>query len=156
MKRKPHSMNKRMTSATGALLSQYGVCVVNIDPAGRQGLMSWKSLKNVRHTPAMAAAVCDYAHAWVIYIGAMCVDNHGVRYLKGTEIQPVGRHRSDALSGVIEQHYRKLMSECNTAHIVGSGWIANPSGVSLSEAQAYGIFEAAGGWSADNVATEAA
>lgn len=144
--RKKHNMTKRMETASAALLRQNGVCVVNIDPDNRQGLMSWKSLKNVRHSAVMAGAICDYAHLWVIWIGVFCVDQKGDRYLKGVEVEPVGRHKAEALSEVIEHHYKALIAECNPAHIVGSGWIANPYGSSLTEAQAYAVFEAAGGW----------
>lgn len=148
--RKPHNMHKRMATASASLLRQHGVCVVNIDPANRQGLMSWKSLKNVRHSRVMANAVCDYAHAWVIYIGAFCVSPSGERYLKSVEIAPVGRYKSDALADVIEHHYRALIKECNATHVKGSGWIANPCDVSLTEEQAFAVFDAAGGWSPDN------
>lgn len=156
MTRKPHNMQKRMTTSSASLLRQHGVCVVNIDPAGRQGLMSWKSLKNVRHSQVVANAVCDYAHQWVIYIGAFCVDHNGDRYLKSVEVAPVSRYKAGSLEEVIEHHYRELVSECNATHVVGSGWIALPYAIELSEAQAYTVFDAAGGWSADNVATEAA
>ncbi|WP_288080628.1 hypothetical protein [Pseudomonas sp.] len=151
-KRKSHNMAKRMQTASASILRQHGVCVVNIDPANRQGLMSYKSLKNVRHGRVMANAICDYAHTWVIYIGAFCVDQYGHRYLKSTEIAPVGRHKSDDLADVLEQHYRELVKGCNPMQTVGSGWIANPCDVSLTEAQAFAVFEAAGGWSSENVA----
>lgn len=156
MKRKPHNMQKRMTAASASLLRQHGVCVVNIDPANRQGLMSRKSLKNVRHSQAMANAVCDYAHQWVIYIGAFCIYQNGDRYLKSVEVAPVARYKSSSLDEVIEHHYRELVSECNATHVVGSGWIALPYAIELSEEQAYAVFDAAGGWSSDNVVTEAA
>lgn len=152
MKRKAHSMQKRMTNSSASLLRQNGVCVVNIDPANRQGLMSWKTIKNVRHSQVMANAVCDYAHDWTIYIGAFCVGSHGNRYLKSLEIAPAARYKSDALTEVIEHHYRELLSECNAMHIHGSGWIALPYAIELTEAQAYAVFDAAGGWSAANVA----
>lgn len=150
-KRKPHNMAKRMQTASASLLRKHGVCVVNIDPINRQGLMSYKSLKNVRHSRVMANAICDYAHAWVIYIGAFCVDQYGQCYLKSTEIAPVGRYKSDDLADVIEHHYRELIKGCNPMQTVGSGWIANPCDVSLTEAQAFAVFEAAGGWSDENV-----
>lgn len=150
-KRPKHSMAKRMQTASASILRQHGVCVVNIDPSNRQGLMSYKSLKNVRHSRVMANAICDYAHAWVIYIGAFCIDWQGNRYLKSTEIAPVGRYKSDDLADVIEHHYRELINGCNPMQTVGSGWIANPCDVSLTEAQAFAVFEAAGGWSDENV-----
>lgn len=156
MTRKAHNMQKRMTTSSASLLRQHGVCVVNIDPSNRQGLMSWKSLKNVRHSQVMANAVCDYAHQWVIYIGAFCVDQKGDRYLKSVEVAPIARYKASSLEEVIEHHYRELVSECNATHVVGSGWIALPYAIELSEEQAYVVFDAAGGWASDNVAAEAA
>lgn len=150
-KRKPHNMHKRMQSSTGALLRQHGVCVVNIDPSNRQGLISMKTLKNVRHSRQMANAVCDYAHEWVIYIGVMCIDQTGLKYMKSVEVAPLGRYKSDTLADVIETHYKQLIGECNPLHIVASGWIANPSGVELDEASAARIFEAAGVWTDENI-----
>lgn len=150
--RKKHNMAKRMQVATSALLRQHGVCVVNIDPIHRQGLMSWKTLKNVRHIRQMANAICDYAHEWVIYIGAMCRDQLGQEYIKQVEIAPIGRYKSDDLADVIESQYKALLETCNRLHVVGSGWIANPCGVSLTEDQAAKIFEAAGAWSPENIA----
>lgn len=146
MTRKSHNMQKRMATASASLLRQNGVCVVNIDPANRQGLMSWKSLKNVRHSPTMANAVCDYAHQWVIYIGAFCIDQNGDRYLKSVEVAPVARYKSESLADVIDHHYRALISECNATQVRGSGWIALPYAIEMSEEQAYAVFEAAGGW----------
>ena len=104
----------------------------------------------------MANAVCDYAHQWVIYIGALWVDRKGDRYLKSVEVAPVARYKSESLADVIDHHYRALISECNATHVRGSGWIALPYAIELSEEQAYAVFEAAGGWGSDNVATEAA
>lgn len=141
-----------MQTATAALLRQNGVCVVNIDPIHRQGLMSWKSLKNVRHSRQMAEAICDYAHNWVIYIGAMCRDQFGQEYMKPVEVAPLGRYKSDDLADVIESQYKALLDTCNRQHVVGSGWIANPCGVSLTEYEAAQVFHAAGAWSPENVA----
>lgn len=121
-KRKPHNMHKRMAASSAAILRQHGVCVVSIDPSNRQGLMSWKSLKNVRHGRVMANAICDYSHEWVVYIAVMCVDQSGTRYMRSCEIAPSGRHRSDDLSGAIEEHYRAQIGDCNQNHIVASGW----------------------------------
>lgn len=151
MTRKPHNMQKRMTNSSASLLRQHGVCVVNIDPSNRQGLMSWNTLKNVRHSQVMANAICDYAHQWSIYIGAFCVDAQGNRYLKSVEVAPVARYKSESLADVIEHHYKALVKECNATHVVGSGWIAFPYAIELSESNAYAVFEAAGGWSPDNV-----
>ncbi|WP_434456546.1 hypothetical protein JQR85_13735 [Stutzerimonas urumqiensis] len=136
----------RLERLSRAIVRQFRVAVVNIDPEGRQGLVDWKTCKNIAPSRQIAEAVCDIAHRWVIYIGAFCVDHQGRRYLKSTEIAPVGIYKSDSLAGVLEEHYRALVAGCNPQHIVGSGWIANPGGISLDEEQAYRIFDACGAW----------
>jgi hypothetical protein len=146
-KRKPNNMRTRLERFSRSVLRQYRVAVVNIDPAGRQGLIDYGTAKNIAPGRHVADAVCDIAHPWVIYIGAFCVDQNGQRYIKATEIAPQGIYRSDALADVMEEHYRALLDTCNPAHVIGSGWIANPNGVSLTEEQADRIFEACGAWS---------
>lgn len=145
-KRKPHNRALRMERACKALLSFNYVAVVNIDPSGRQGLVNWKNCKSIRPGQQIANAVCDYAHAWVIYLSALCIDQAGQRYIKSVEVAPQGIYKSDDLADVIEQSYRGLLDTCNPQHVVASGWIANPSGVSLKEEQAARIFDAVGAW----------
>lgn len=150
-KRKPNNMRKRIANASEALLRYHGVCVVNIDPSGKQGLMSWKSMKNVRPSQAMANAICDYAREWAIVFCAMCQDQKGERYMKMAEAFPKGRYLAADLEGVIEDGYRELCNECNPAHLKASGWIALPVGHSLFADDAYRIMEAAGVWSEENL-----
>lgn len=145
-KRKPNNMHARLERFSRSVLRQYRVAVVNIDPAGRQGLIDYVTAKNIAPGRRVADAVCDIAHPWVIYIGAFCVDQNGQRYVKAVEVAPQGIYRSDDLKDVIEENYRALIGECNPKHLIGSGWIANPNGVSLSEEQADQIFEACGAW----------
>ena len=145
-KRKPNNPRARVERFSRAVLRQHRVAVVNIDPAGWQGLVDYGTCKNVKHGRLVADAVCDIAHPWVIYLAAFCRDLQGKRYIKAREIAPQGIYRSDSLTEVIEEHYRALRDTCNPAHLIGSGWIANPSGASLDEAQADRIFEACGAW----------
>lgn len=136
----------RFERVSRAILRQFRVAVVNIDPEGRQGLVDWKTAKNIAPTPKIATAVCDLAHRWVIYIGAFCVDDQGNRYMRSTEIAPEGIYRSDSLAEVLEHCYRELLSGCNPNHKIGSGWIAVPGGKGLDEDQAYRVFDACGAW----------
>lgn len=145
-KRKPNNMHARLERFSRSVLRQYRVAVVNIDPAGRQGLIDYGTAKNIAPGRHIADAVCDIAHPWVIYIGAFCIDQSGQRYVKAVEVAPQGIYRSDDLKNVIEENYRALIGECNPKHLIGSGWIANPNDVSLSEEQADRIFEACGAW----------
>ncbi|MCY1306978.1 hypothetical protein D9M70_568700 [compost metagenome] len=151
-KRKPHNMHARMARSCRAVLSTNHVAVVNIDPSGRQGMVNWKNCKSIRPGQQIANAVCDYAHAWVIYLSALCIDQFGKRYIKSVEVAPQGVYRSDDLADVIEQSYRGLLDTCNPQHVVASGWIANPSGVSLDEEQAARVYDAVGAWKQQEVA----
>ena len=46
-KRKPHNIRTRIERSCRALLSSNHVAVVNIDPSGLQGMINYKSLKNI-------------------------------------------------------------------------------------------------------------
>jgi hypothetical protein len=122
------------------------VAVVNIDPSGLQGLINWKNAKSIAPGQAIADAVCDIPHRWVIYFSALCIDQFGQRYIKSQEVAPQGMYLSEQITDVIETYYRELLDGCNPLHIVGSGWIANPCGASLDEEQAARIFDVVGAW----------
>lgn len=146
--RKPHNHRARIERASRALLSSNHVAVVNVDPGARQGMMNWKAVKNIPPGRALANAMCDIPHRWSIYVAAMCVDQAGQRYMKSVEVAPQGIYLAAHLTDVIEAYYSEIRSGCNQAHMVGSGWIAIPADVTLDEAQAFRIFEEAGGWNA--------
>lgn len=150
-KRKPNNTRARLERACRALLSTNHVAVVNIDPVGRQFLINWKSAKKIV-SRQVVDAVCDMPNRWCIYFSVFCVDQFGSRYYKSVEIAPQGLYLSTHLDGVIEDHYRALIDDCNPKHVVGSGWIANPCGVSLDEEQAARIFDAVNAWPAREVA----
>lgn len=149
--RKPHNRRTRLERACRALLSTNHVAVVNIDPVGRQFLINWKSAKTIV-SRQVVDAVCDMPNRWCIYFSVFCTDQRGIRYSKSVEIAPQGLYLSTHLDGVIEEHYRALIAECNPNHVVGSGWIANPCSVSLDEAQAARIFDAVNAWPAREAA----
>ena len=46
-KRKPHSLQARIARSCRSLLATNHVAVVNIEPSGRQGMINYKSLKNI-------------------------------------------------------------------------------------------------------------
>lgn len=145
-RRKPNNPHARVERFSRAILRQFRVAVVNIDPSGRQGMIDYGTAKSIPPGQRIADAVCDIAHPWVIYFGVFCRDQLGQQYIKAREVAPQGIYKSDSLADVIEEHYRALIDSCNPAHVIGSDWIANPSGVSLDEAQAARIFEAVGAW----------
>ncbi|WP_339514508.1 hypothetical protein [Pseudomonas sp. RL_15y_Pfl2_60] len=144
--RRPYNRRRRLERNLRAILSTNYVAVVNIDPSGKQGLINYKSAKSIAPGQAIADAVCDIPHHWVIYFSALCIDQAGQRYIKSSEVEPQGVYRADQITDVIETYYRQLVNECNQQHLVGSGWIANPCGASLDEEQAAKIYDAVGAW----------
>lgn len=151
--RKPNNNRARLERARRAALRQSKLVVYNLDPQGRQGFANWETGVKYRPSRHVAEAIFEESHRWVIYISAFCQRPDGQRYYKSVEIAPDGIYHTDALVGVLEEHYRALLDGCNPVHLVGSGWLANPCGYSLSEAQAAKIFDAVGAWPAVTVTT---
>lgn len=145
--RKPHNMRARLERNCRALVRTNHAAVINIDPAGGQHLVNWKTGALIKSRP-MVDAVCDFAHPWCIYISALCIDQLGQRYIKSTEVAPQGVYLAGQLTEVIEAFYRQHLDDCNKQHIVSSGWIAIPNSVTLDEAQAARLYDAVGAWSA--------
>ncbi|MFJ3117864.1 hypothetical protein ACIPI6_15115 [Pseudomonas protegens] len=143
--RKPNNSRARVERSCRGLVRTNHVAVVNIDPSGRQGMINYKSLKNIA-PGKIGQAVCGIPHRWTIYMSAMCLDTRGNRYSKSIELAPEGVYLSDHLEEVIEHCYMKLRAEANQAQMVASGWIAIPDTVSLDEEHAARIFEAVGAW----------
>lgn len=144
-KRKPSNRRAQIERACRALVSVNHVCVVNIDPSGKQGLINYKSVKNI--APGhIGNAICDVPHQWTIYLAVMCVGADRNRYTKSIEVYPQGNYLARHLEEVIEHCYKELTSSANPAHVVASGWIAIPKRVTLEEEQAARIFEAVGAW----------
>lgn len=144
-KRKPNNSRARVERACRGLVRTNHVAVVNIDPSGRQGMINYRSLKNIA-PGKIGQAVCGVPHRWTIYMSTMCLDARGDRYSKSIELAPDGIYLSDHLENVIEHCYMKLRAEANQAQLVASGWIAIPDDVSLDEEHAARIFEAVGAW----------
>lgn len=149
--RKKNNMQARIERSCRALLSTNHVAVVNIDPSGRQGMINYKSFKNIA-PGKIGQAVCGLSHRWTIYISVMCLDARGDRYTKSVEVAPDGVYLSDHLADVIEHCYKELRASANPTQIVASGWIAIPESVSLDEAHAALIFEAVGAWNQQKIA----
>ncbi len=145
--RKPHNMRTRLERTSRALVRTNHAAVINIDPAGRQHLLNWKTGKQIKSRP-MVDAVCDFAHPWCIYISALCIDYFGKRYIKSIEAAPQGVYLATQLTDVIETCYREHISDCNPTHVVASAWIAIPNSVTLDEAQAARLYDAVGAWPA--------
>ena len=150
-KRKTHNLQARIARSCRSLLASNHVAVVNIDPSGRQGMINYKSLKNIA-PGKIWQAVCDIAHRWTIYLSVLCIDTRGDRYSKSIEVVPDGVYLSDHLEDVIEHCYKQLRDAANQNQMVASGWIAIPESISLEEDHAARIFEAVGAWNQQKVA----
>ena len=150
-KRKPHNLKARIDRSCRALLATNHVAVVNLDPSGYQGMINYKSLKNIA-PGKIGQAVCGIAHRWTIYLSVLCIDAQGDRYSKSVEIAPNGVYLSDHLEDVIEHCYKQLRDAANQNQMVASGWIAITESISLEEDHAARIFEAAGAWNQQKVA----
>jgi hypothetical protein len=143
--RKKHNLRARIERSCRSLLSTNHVCVVNIDPSGRQWMFNWKTARVIR-SRQIVDAIFDVPHRWTIYISGMCIDQVGSEYLKSVEIAPDGMYLASQLTEAIEHYYTELRDSCNPKHLVAYGWIAVPAAVSLDEAQAAKVFAAAGAW----------
>ncbi|WP_339477371.1 hypothetical protein [Pseudomonas sp. RL_5y_Pfl2_69] len=150
-KRKPHSLQARIARSCRSLLASNHVAVVNIDPSGRQGMINYKSLKNIA-PGRIGQAVCGIAHCWTIYLSVHCIDARGDRYSKSIEVAPDGVYLSDHIEDVIEHCYKQLRETANQNQMVASGWIAIPESISLEEDHAARLFEAVGAWRQHKVA----
>lgn len=147
-KRKPNNPRARLERLSRSLLAQSKIAFYNLDPGGKQGLINWVSGKKYLPTERVVDALLGIAHKWVIYISAFCRDQHGKRYCKSIEIAPQGIYRHDQLADALREHYLELLDSCNPSHLIGSGWVANPCGASLTEAQAEKLFDVCGVWNA--------
>jgi len=71
---------------------------------------------------------------------------------KSVEDAPQGNYLAAHIEDVIEETYEDLVTESNPTHRVGSGWIAIPFEVSLTEEQAAWVFDTVGVWSQQKAA----
>lgn len=140
-----------MQRSCQSLLASNHVAVVNIDPSGKQIMVSHKTCKQIRSVQ-VANALFEYAYPWTIYIAGMCRSEATGEYLKSVEVCPVGIHKVESLTEVIEHHYLELRATCNAQHLVASGWIAVPASTSLDEELAAKLFAMAGAWNQVKVA----
>ena len=145
MSLKPAKRKAQVDRALQAVLGSNHICVVCLDPSGVQLLMNWKTGRVITPSPQLVHAVHGIAHRWTICVASLCEWDRG-RYVKSTEVKPVGVHRADRMAEVIEPFYRQVIQDSNPNHRVGSGWIAVPKDVEMDEGQVFDIFESAKGW----------
>lgn len=151
--RKPNNAKARMARNCRAFLSRHQVAAVNIDREAHPDLVDQRLISLLDGLPIardqlkpVASAFCDFSYSWTVYISVLCRDQLGTQYIKSEEIALASICRAEQLTEVLEHFCTKLRDGCNRRHIVGSAWIANPCGVSLSEEQAAHIYDVTGAW----------
>lgn len=79
---------------------------------------------------------------WTVYLRALCIGQFGKRHIKSVEIAPQDIYLAEQPTDPIGAHQKAPIDECNPIHLMGSGWIAIPSAVSLDKEQAARVFDA--------------
>lgn len=143
--RKKHNFKARMERACRALLKTNYACVANVEPRDQQVMLHWKNCTQIRSVE-VANALCEIAHTWTIYVSVFCQMPDGQQYAKSLQFTTKGMHKVAALDGLIEQHHAEVCASANKAHIIGSGWLAIPEAIDLTEEQANKVFKAMGAW----------
>lgn len=151
--RKPNNAKARLARNCRAFLNRHQVAAVNIDRDAHPDLIDQRLISLLDGLPIardqlkpVASAFCDFPYSWTVYISVLCRDQHGTQYIKSEEIALSSICRAEQLTEVLEHFCTRLRDGCNLRHIVGSAWIANPCGVSLSEEQAAHIYDVTGAW----------
>lgn len=144
-KRKPCNRRAQIDRARRALVRTNYAAVVDVEPPDRQIMMNWKNCKQICSRPVVDA-LCDIAHRWTVHIAVFCQEPSGAQYSKATEFTTTGVHLLKGLEALIIEKHAEVCASANQKHVIGSGWLAIPDQVSLTEAQANAIFSAMGVW----------
>lgn len=143
--RKKHSLRLRIERSSRSLLKTHHVAVANVEPRNVQIMINWKTCKQIRSLP-VANALCDIPHRWTIYVSVFCYAPGAGKYSKSIEFTPAGMHLVADLEDVMAAKHAELVETANKLHVIGSGWIAIPNDISLTEAEADQVFTAMGVW----------
>jgi hypothetical protein len=143
--RKACNRRVQIDRARRALVRTNHAAVANVEPGDIQVMVNWKTCKQIRSRD-VADALCDLAHCWTVYIAVFCQDLAGAQYSKATEFTTAGIHLVANLEGLMIEKHAEVCASANQKHVIGSGWIAVPDQVSLTEAQANAVFTAMGVW----------
>ncbi|GFM73786.1 hypothetical protein PSCICL_47780 [Pseudomonas cichorii] len=143
--RKPCNRRVQIDRARRALVRTNHAAVVNVEPGDIQIMLNWKNCKQICSRP-VADALCDLAHAWTVYIAVFCQEPGGVQYSKASEFTTKGAHLVANLEQLMINTHAEVCASANQKYVIGSGWIAIPDRISLTEAQANAVFSAMGVW----------
>ncbi|MBX8474109.1 hypothetical protein K5D38_04895 [Pseudomonas cichorii] len=143
--RKPCNRRVQVDRARRALVRTNHAAVVNVEPGDIQIMLNWKNCKQICSRP-VADALCDLAHIWTVYIAVFCQEPGGVQYSKASEFTTNGAHLVANLEQLMIKSHAEVRASANQKYVIGSGWIAIPDRISLTEAQANAVFSAMGVW----------
>lgn len=143
--RKPCNRRAQIDRARRALVRTNHAAVANVEPGDIQIMVNWKTCKQICSLP-VANALCDIAHRWTIYIAVFCQEPGGAQYSKATEFTTAGPHLVANLEALMIEKHAEVCASANQKHVIGSGWIAVPDQISLTEPQANAVFAAMGVW----------
>ena len=79
-------------------------------------------------------------------MSVFCQQPDGSQYSKSTEFSPVGVHLVANLEQLMIEKHAELVAASNPNHMIGSGWLAIPDDVTLTEVEANRVFTAMGVW----------
>jgi hypothetical protein len=143
--RKVCNRRAQIDRARRALVRTNHAAVANVEPGDVQVMVNWKSCKQIRNRQ-VADALCDIAHTWTVYIAVFCQEPSGAQYSKATEFTTASMHLVANLEALMIEKHAEVCASANQKHVIGSGWIAVPDQISLTEAQANAVFSAMGVW----------
>lgn len=145
--RKPYNHQARLANYYRSLRRSNHVAVLDIEHLELQVLVDWKHARAIGNgREAVATAVTEMPHRWSLYLAALCRDQLGTAYMKSVEIAPQGIYKAAQLAEAVETYCVELKAGCNPYHFIGLAWLAIPTEITLTEAQAERVFDAFGAW----------
>lgn len=143
--RKPCNRRAQIDRSRRALVRTNHAAVANVEPGDIQIMINWKNCKQIRSL-LVANSLYDISHRWTVYLAVFCQEPSGAQYSKSTEFTTSGMHLVANLEPLMVEKHAEVCASANQKHVIGSGWIALPDDISLTEAQANTIFSAMGVW----------
>ena len=140
--RKKNNSLARLARLSRALLRLETIGVISLS-SGHQLICDIKHGCLVQPSPHVANALLDLPHKWTIYISVFMRLESGKITYKPVELYIDNQYKFNDLEEVIRSEYSKLIDSCNSLRIIGSGFIANPNQIQLTENKAAILFEKA-------------
>lgn len=145
-KRKKHSVVKRYERQAMAVLRDFKLCTAFCTANG-SSIVDYKRMCVVKPTTTLCNMFEDVAYEWGVTIAAICRDESGEEYIKSEHHKFTDRVRQAEVVEYLNEKHQKLLQSCNSKHMVGAGWVANPLGDELGEQLCTKIFSLLGAWS---------